>query len=262
MRRSKKTEEQSIGTRGPSVGKGLVSSRAIEFVWREICPILDNTSTASRFQGNLRAEIPPGGTRASGMLSVSKWAVLLLSVLSLAAVGCGDDDKDGDKGGIGGIAGSDNGTAGTDEGTAGTDEGTAGTGGGDEYVANCTALCDNVYRCGGFRDVGPIEECYDVCEDGQINPSFMECFETTEACDKLSRCSMPCDDRATLTCIDEGGVCEDQDIAFWTCAYMNDCTDLETYLNGECAMEFCADEDAAWTSCIENDCEEYKACQE
>lgn len=201
------------------------------------------------------------------MLNISKWAVLLLSVLSLAVVGCGDDDKGNDDGvggsaGDNGTAGTDEGTAGTDEGTAGTDEGTAGTGGGDEYVADCTALCDNVYSCDGFQGVATVEECYDICEDGQIEPTWMECFETTEACEDLDLCRMSCEERGLTMCNREGGACHDEDVAFWTCALMNGCTDGQTFLDEECYMEFCADEDATWMSCIENDCEEYLACQE
>lgn len=189
------------------------------------------------------------------MFNISKWAVLVLAVLSFGVVGCGDDDTK-DNGGAGGSAGSDDGTAGTDEGTAGTDDGNG------DYEPDCTALCDNVYRCGGFQGVDTVEECYAICEDGGIEPTWMECFETTEACEELSACTQSCESRAVDACTAEGGACEQADWDVLMCAVDNGCTDLFTFFDEACYLEHCSEADAAWVSCIENDCEEYKACQE
>lgn len=193
------------------------------------------------------------------MLSVSKWAILLLSILSLAVVGCGDDDKDGDKGGIGGSAG-DNGTAGTDEGTAGTDEGTAGTGGG-EISAECLASCDRTYECGFRYNNMKLDECYQACEE-EFLEEWKECLPTA-TCDEIGPCTWTCERAAEEYCTEEpSSTCWPVYFTHVGCMVQNDCVTERGVIDYECMDTFCTETYDVYQSCIQNDCQEYLACQD
>lgn len=192
------------------------------------------------------------------MLNISKWAVLLLSVLSLAVIGCGDDDKGNDDG-VGGSAG-DNGTAGTDEGTAGTDEGTAGTGGGNDEL-DCIASCDHTYDCGYVWADGPVEGCYDACESGELDAEVALCLQNAVCDDFDSVCLATCEDKAFDTCSEEGGDCFETYAAAEACAKDNGCLSETGLLDGACYQANCADEAEVYTECLFTDCAAFLECE-
>lgn len=199
------------------------------------------------------------------MSSISKWAVLVLSVLSLAIVGCGDGDKTGNDGGHGGsagndgTAGTDEGTGGTDEGTGGTDEGTAGTGGG-EISAECEASCDRTYECGYRYNEMKLEDCYQACEEEFLD-EWKECLPTA-SCDEVGPCTWTCERAAEETCTEQpSSTCWPVYFDHVGCMVENDCVTERGVIDYKCMDAACSDTFATYRSCIENDCEEFLACQ-
>lgn len=190
------------------------------------------------------------------MLNISKWAVLLLSVLSLAVVGCGDDDKGNDDG-VGGSAG-DNGTAGTDEGTAGTDEGTAGTGG--EEKTECEAMCDNVYACDFVYGDLDRDGCVAACEAETLEMDPIPCMAATTECQEIYECTFTCQDWAFLECTAEGGSCEAENAAADVCADEKGCRVEGQGLDLFCFWMECEAEGDALFDCLDTRCESYMAC--
>lgn len=213
----------------------------------------------------MSGEESPGGHKGFGMSSISKWAVLVLSFLSLAIVGCGDD-KTGNDGGHGGSAG-DEGTAGTDEGTAGTDEGTAGTDDGNpddeevEISPECQAACDRTYLCGYSYNNLPQDECYAACEKEFLD-EWKECLPTA-TCEDIGPCTWTCERAAEEYCTEEpSSTCWPVYFAHVGCMVQNDCVTERGVIDYACMNELCSESYAVYQSCIENDCQEYLACQD
>lgn len=204
------------------------------------------------------------------MFNVSKWAILVLSVLSLAVVGCGDDKGNDD--GAGGSAGTENtaGTGGGEAGTGGDEEpGEGGTGGnkepgeggtGGEDELDCVASCDHVYECGYAWAGGPVEGCYAACEAGELDRDQALCLQNAACEDFEDVCLASCEDKAINECLSEGGDCFDTYGAAELCATENGC--LTPFgLDRACYLASCGDEADALTACLDNDCAALAACE-
>lgn len=196
--------------------------------------------------------------------------MIVLSTLALAFGGCAAEDKNDDKGGIGGSAG-DDGTAGTDEGIAGTDDGTAGTddgtGGTDdgppgpgEISPACEASCNRTYECGYSYNGMKLADCYQACED-EFLEEWKECLPTA-TCDDIGPCTWTCERAAEEKCTEHpSSTCWPVYFDHVGCMFQNDCLSERGVIDYECMHTLCSESYDIYRSCIENDCQEYLACQ-